>query len=69
MQETVSETIDRTLNARALHKINTNSNYAHLGRIVGRLTRSLQLARPCGLPVCVAGVPALPLCETPGLGV
>ena len=34
-------------------------------KFVGRLTRSLPLSRPYGLPVCVAGTPAAPLCETP----
>jgi hypothetical protein len=34
-------------------------------RIVGRLTRSLPLSRPNGLPVYVARVPAAPFCETP----
>src|SRR6266540_2881936 len=29
MQKTLSETIDRTLNARTLHKVNTDSNDAH----------------------------------------
>ena len=33
---------------------------------VGRLTRSLPLSRPFGLPVCLARVPAARLCETPG---
>ncbi len=33
--------------------------------VVGRLTRSLPCSSPFGLPVCVAGVPAAPLCETP----
>src|SRR6476659_1956395 len=33
--------------------------------VVGRLTRSLPRSSPFGLPVCVAGVPAAPLCETP----
>jgi hypothetical protein len=32
---------------------------------VGRLTRSLPLSRPGGLPVHVARVPAAPFCETP----
>src|SRR5438094_10580869 len=32
---------------------------------VGRLIRSLPRASPFGLPVCVARVPAAPLCETP----
>src|SRR5213076_3285755 len=32
-------------------------------RIVGRLTRSLPLSRPDGLPVYVARVPASPFCE------
>ena len=32
---------------------------------VGRLTRSLPLSRPNGLPVYVARVPAAPFCETP----
>ena len=31
--------------------------------IVGRLTRSRPRSSPFGLPVCVAGVPAAPLCE------
>ena len=31
--------------------------------IVERLTRSLPLSRPDGLPVCVARVPAAPFCE------
>ena len=33
--------------------------------IAGRLTRSLPLSRPGGLPVYVARVPAAPFCETP----
>src|SRR6476620_4444475 len=33
--------------------------------VVGRLTRSLPRSSRFGLPVCVAGVPAAPLCETP----
>src|SRR5215470_10131201 len=33
--------------------------------IVGRLTRSLLLSRPKGLPVYVARVHAAPFCETP----
>jgi hypothetical protein len=32
---------------------------------VGRLTRSLPLSRPDGLPVRVACIAAAPLCETP----
>jgi hypothetical protein len=31
--------------------------------IVGRLTRSLPLSRPDGLPVYIARVPAAPFCE------
>src|SRR5438045_2634158 len=34
-------------------------------RMVGRLTRSLPLSRPDGLPVHAARVPAAPFCETP----
>jgi hypothetical protein len=34
-------------------------------RFVGRLTRSLPLSRPDGLPVYVARIPAAPFCETP----
>jgi hypothetical protein len=33
--------------------------------LVGRLTRSLPLARPSGLPVYVARRPSAPFCETP----
>ena len=33
--------------------------------LVGRLTGSLPLSRPAGLPVLVARVPAAPFCETP----
>ena len=33
-------------------------------KIVGRLTRSLPLSRPGGLPVHVARIPAAPFCET-----
>jgi hypothetical protein len=32
-------------------------------RFVGRLTRSLPLSHPDGLPVCVARISAAPLCE------
>src|SRR5204863_8600438 len=34
-------------------------------RSVERLTRALPLTHPDGLPVCVARIPAAPLCETP----
>ena len=34
-------------------------------RIAGRLTRLRPQSSPFGLPVCVTGVPAAPLCETP----
>jgi hypothetical protein len=33
-------------------------------RFVGRLTCSLPLSHPDGRPVCVARIPAAPLCET-----
>ena len=33
--------------------------------VVGRLTLSLPLSRPHGLPVYVARIPAAPFCETP----
>ncbi len=39
------------------------TNYHHGTVIVGRLTRSLPLSRPVGLPVYVARVPAAPFCE------
>ncbi len=36
--------------------------------IVGLLAMAGVFYSACGLPVCVAGVPAAPLCETPGIG-
>ena len=39
------------------------TNHHHGSMIVGRLTRSLPLSRPVGLPVYLARVPAAPFCE------
>jgi hypothetical protein len=38
-------------------------------RVAGRLTHSLPLARSDELPVCVARIPAAPLCQTPSVPV
>src|SRR5882724_8135974 len=68
MEKTIAKSIYRPLNAVALDKIDTSTNDTHW-RIVGRLTRSLPLARSRDLPVHVARFPPAPFCETPWLGV
>src|SRR5438093_8353258 len=68
MEKTIAKSIYRPLNAVALDKIDTSTNDTHW-RIVGRLTRSLPLARSRDLPVHVARLPPAPFCKTFTLGV
>jgi hypothetical protein len=41
------------------------TNYADDPILVGRFDSLAPAYSACGLPVCVAGVPAAPLCQTP----